>query len=195
MADGKVLITGGSSVSNDLATAAYQTQIWDPATGHWTAGAKATIARLYHSNALLLTDGSVVTAGGGAPGPLANFNAEIYYPPYLYANDGSGNPAARPVISSVTPQALKPGDALTVVMETTQLVLRITFVRIGSATHSINLDQRFFDLPFSQSARRVSIVLPSDQTVLLPGNYMLFAFNRQGIPSLSSVVTVTAPQI
>ena len=41
-------------------------------------------ARLYHSGALLLPDATVLIAGGGAPGPLVNLNAEIYYPPYLF---------------------------------------------------------------------------------------------------------------
>ena len=68
---------------NQLTGVAYQVEIWDPATGHWTAGASAAVPRLYHSNALLLTDATVLTGGGGAPGPLANLNAEIYYPPYL----------------------------------------------------------------------------------------------------------------
>ena len=82
LANGKVLVTGGSTVPNQLTGVAYQVEIWDPATGHWTAGASAAEPRLYHSNALLLTDATVLT-GGGAPGPLANLNAEIYYPPYL----------------------------------------------------------------------------------------------------------------
>ena len=50
--------------------------------------------RLYHSTSLLLPDGSVLTAGGGAPGPVTNLNAEIYYPPYLFKKDGSGQPAS-----------------------------------------------------------------------------------------------------
>jgi hypothetical protein len=43
------------------------------------ATTRAIKPRLYHSTALLLPDGSVLTAGGGAPGPVKNLNAEIYY--------------------------------------------------------------------------------------------------------------------
>ena len=39
MADGKVLVTGGSKVQNVLTGVAHKAQIWDPATGHWTVGA------------------------------------------------------------------------------------------------------------------------------------------------------------
>ena len=70
LADGKVLITGGSQVANELTGVAYQAQIWDPGTGHWTAGATATKPRLYHSNSMLLPDATVLTGGGGAPGPV-----------------------------------------------------------------------------------------------------------------------------
>ena len=94
LADGKVLVTGGSTVSNQLTGVAYAAAIWNPATGQWTLGASAVKARLYHSIALLLPDGSVLTGAGGAPGPVKNLNAEIYYPGYLY--DGSEQPAARP---------------------------------------------------------------------------------------------------
>ena len=102
--DGKVVVTGGSGVDNQLTNVAYPAEIWNafaiPPT--WTLGvcpaACAKIARLYHSSALLLPDGSVLTGGGGAPGPINELNAEIYYPSYLYLNDGSGNPAPRPTI-------------------------------------------------------------------------------------------------
>jgi len=80
LADGKVMVNGGSSVGNVLDGAAYATEIWDPQTGQWTLGALAAKPRRYHSNSLLLQDGSVFTGGGGAPGPVRNMNAEIYYP-------------------------------------------------------------------------------------------------------------------
>ena len=105
----EVLVNGGSTVPNQLTGVAYQVEIWDPATGHWTAGASAAEPRLYHSNALLLTDETVLTGGGGAPGPLTNLNAEIYFPPYLYTS--SGQPAVRPAITSVSSTTVVPGAA------------------------------------------------------------------------------------
>ena len=190
LADGKVLVTGGSEVPNELTGVAYQAEIWDPATGHWTAGASAAIPRLYHSNALLLNDASVLTAGGGAPGPLNNLNAEIYYPPYLYANNGSGQPAVRPVITAATPQSLLPGNTINITVGPTDQISRLTFVRTGSSTHCNNSDQRFINLPFKQTGKQLTTVLPSDPTVLLPGYYMLFAFNSAGVPSIAQVLYV-----
>ena len=88
--------TGGSAVENQLNGVSNVAEIWNPATGTWTQGATGTHARLYHSFALLLPDATVLVGGGGAPGPLKNLNAEIYYPPYLF--DASGQRAARPGI-------------------------------------------------------------------------------------------------
>ena len=109
--DGEVLVTGGSGVDNQLTNVAYQAEIFNPVySGNLDArrspAACATIPRLYHSSALLLPDGSVLTGGGGAPGPINELNAEIYYPPYLYLKDGSGNPAPRPTIVSAPSTAI-----------------------------------------------------------------------------------------
>ena len=46
-------------------------ELWDPDTGQWTLGPAQTEARAYHSTALLLPDGRVMSAGddyNGDPG-------------------------------------------------------------------------------------------------------------------------------
>ena len=117
LADGKVFVNGGSGEDNQLVSVSYDSYIWNPATGGWTLGGTATKYRLYHSTALLLPDGTVITGGGGSPGPVDNLNAEIYYPPYLYSSDGSGNPAPRPTIVSASALA-KAGQQISVTMDT-----------------------------------------------------------------------------
>lgn len=193
MADGKVLVTGGSLTANTLTGAAYQTETWDPATGIWTAGAVAAHARLYHSNALLLSDGSVLTGGGGAPGPVRNLNAEIYYPPYLFLGDGSGNAAPRPTLATA-PAALQSADLaaalpMTLGVGGSDVISRVTFVRTGSATHGINLDQRFLDLPFTQTGASLAVQMPTNPDVLLPGYWLAFVW-QNGTPSLAQIVLV-----
>ncbi len=193
MADGKVLVTGGSIVANQLVGAAYQTETWDPATGLWTAGAAAVHARLYHSNALLLPDGSVLTGGGGSPGPVRNLNSEIYYPPYLFLNDGSGNAAPRPTLA-IAPTALASADLaaglpMTLVVGDTDVIGRVTFVRAGSASHGSNLEQRFIDLPFTQTGPALTVQMPANPNVLLPGYWMAFVW-QNGTPSLAQMVLV-----
>lgn len=188
MADGKVLINGGSTVENELTGVAYTAQLWDPSTGRFTAGAVAKKPRLYHSNAILLPDASVLTGGGGAPGPVNNLNAEIYYPPYLYSTNGA--PATRPTLVSATPQFSNPGGTITATVGATDTISKLTFIRTGSTTHSYNSDQRFLDLPFTQTGQTLTAVLPSDPTILIPGYYMLFAFNTAGVPSVATILNV-----
>jgi len=195
LADGQVLLTGGSGTwytdARDLATASYQSAIWNPATGRWTSDAKAVLARLYHSNSLLLADASVVVAGGGAPGALNNLNAETYYPPYLY--DQAGNPAPRPDLFW-TPETASVGGWVWGSTSAGNNITRLTLVRMGSATHSNNSDQRFIELspqyPNDQDHSEFYTGLPNDATVMVPGFYMMFAFNDAGVPSIGRAIHI-----
>jgi galactose oxidase len=69
--DGKVFIIGGSSAAGfDTSTAPVApTEMWDPATGQFTVMAGIAEYRGYHSTALLLPDGRVLSAGGNVGGP------------------------------------------------------------------------------------------------------------------------------
>ena len=186
--NGKVLVIGGSSTYNSLTGAAYNTETWDPATGNWTSGAAAAHPRLYHSNALLLPDATVLTSGGGAPGPVSNLNAEIYYPPYLYKTDGSGNAASRPTLVSA-PAATVWGKPMVLTVANGNAINRVTFVRMGSTTHAIDLDQRFLDLPFTRSGNTLTVRMSTNWNVLLPGYWMAFVW-QNGVPSIAKTVLV-----
>src|SRR5690606_29291188 len=71
--DGKVVVTGGTRRANNGGSdAVYHAELWDPATGTWTDGASAAVVRVYHSAALLMPNGTVLSTGGGAPGPVNN---------------------------------------------------------------------------------------------------------------------------
>ncbi len=187
--DGRVLVTGGSSVSYQLTGTDYNAEIWNPSTGKWTIGAAATKPRLYHSIALLLPDGSVLTGGGGAPGPVKNLNAEIYYPPYLYNSNGSGQPAARPTIIAA-PLVASSGTQAQASVNAGDSISRVTFVRMGTDTHSFDPEQRFIGLPFTQAGTQVSFTLPGDTNIVTPGYWMLFVFNKAGTPSVARTVLV-----
>lgn len=192
LADGKVAVTGGSRVYNQLVDVANAVEIWDPATGQWSTGAVAQKPRLYHSSALLLPDATVLSLGGGAPGPVLNLNAEIYYPPYLFARDGSGTLAPRPSITAAPP-TLPLGTVFGVSVGSGVTVGRVTLVRAGSSTHGVNVDQRFLELNFTQQGGRLTVTAPTDARVAIPGYYMLFVFDRAGVPSVAKIVKVPIP--
>ncbi|MFO1340650.1 MAG: galactose oxidase early set domain-containing protein [Burkholderiaceae bacterium] len=191
LADGKVWVNGGSSTGNDLVGARYDSETWDPATGQWTQGATATKARLYHSISMLMPDGYVLTGAGGAPGPVAQLNAEIYWPPYLYKTDGSGQPAVRPGILTA-PTTATWGQNIAVGMNNKNTVARMTLVRFGAVTHAFSNEQRFQDLVFTQNGKNISATLPSSANNAPPGFYMLFAIDAQGVPSKAKVLRLGA---
>ncbi len=187
--DGEILVTGGSAVDNQLVDVAYQAEIFNPVSGTWTLDASAAIPRLYHSAALLLPDGSVLTGGGGAPGPVNELNAEIYYPAYLYLTDGSGNPAPRPTIVSA-PGLLNLGQNFSVTVGSTDQIGFVDLVRVGSSTHSFNPEQRLIPVPFTQSGTTVTGTVDPSPDKIPPGYYMLFVFNTNGVPSVAKMISV-----
>ena len=70
IADGRVVVTGGSLKSNQLVGVSTRALIWNPGTDRWTQSRPGSgKSRLYHSIALLLPDATVLVGGGGAPGP------------------------------------------------------------------------------------------------------------------------------
>lgn len=186
LADGKVFVSGGSIWSNIAFGVAYSGKIWDPATGKWAATATAKKMRLYHSVSLLLPDATVLTAGGGAPGPATNLNAEIYTPPYLYKKDWTGTLAPRPSITNA-PTALTWKQGFKVDVSTTG-ISRVTLVKTGSATHTVDFDQRFLPLNFSASGKVLTVTAPPAAEVAPPGYYMLFVFDSAGVPSVARIV-------
>jgi Domain of unknown function (DUF1929) len=187
---GEVLAIGGSAEANAMTSVAYHGEIWSPATKTWRVVASELRPRLYHSNAMLLPDGRVLSAGGGSPGPVLNLNAQTYSPPYLYAK-GSGALAARPVISSA-PGALAFGGAIfNVQTPQAAAISRVTFTRLGSTTHSFDFDTRFMELAITQrSAAALSVQGPASNVQAPPGRYLLTLIDSNGVPSVSRVVAL-----
>ena len=103
-------------------------------TGQWTNDASAAIGRFYHSTTTLLPDGTVLSAGGGSPGPLTNLNAEIYTPGYLLNADGSLR-TDRPVITDA-PKTLQQGQTFTITLDNAAVITKLELIQFGNTTHS-----------------------------------------------------------
>jgi hypothetical protein len=187
LADGNVLLTGGSGVSNQLTNVAYTAETWHPGTGAWTTGAAMTKARLYHSTAILLPDATVLVAGGGAPGPVRQMNAEVYYPGYLYT--ATGQLAPRPTISGA-PKALVAGQQFSVTVGATDVISKVALIHTSADTHSFDAGQRFVQLGFTQSGTTVTATVPGNANIVPPGWYLLFVVRNTGVPSTGSMVHV-----
>lgn len=184
---GEVLVTGGGVANNGAHGVATVPEIWNPDTGEWTSDlAPHAHARLYHSTALLLPDGRVMIAGGGAPGPRNYTDAEFYSPPYLF--DG-GELAPRPEITDA-PDKIGYDGQFTI--EVSEDVSKVTLVRSGSVTHSFNNAQSYEELQFVQApgSGEVTVQAPADGTYAPPGSYMLFAVNADGTPSVAAMLEI-----
>ncbi|HET8732539.1 MAG TPA: putative Ig domain-containing protein, partial [Anaeromyxobacteraceae bacterium] len=75
LANGKVLVAGGSDGGRTLSSA----ELFDPATGTFTATGSMAVARQQHQ-AIRLSDGKVLVVGGFANGTGTLASAEVYDP-------------------------------------------------------------------------------------------------------------------
>jgi len=187
LADGKVMMVGGSYHSNDDLTASLGTEVWDPASGKWSQYSRHELARLYHSTAILLMDGRILLAGGGSPGPLNNLNGEIFSPPYLF--DESGALADRPDIS-YAPDKAAWGQNVDIRTNNNSDIERITMIKTGGITHGFNMDQRFLELDFVVDANSLSVTMPASGNIAPPGHYLMFVHDSNGTPSHAQMISL-----
>jgi len=184
--DGNVLAVGGSTNSNvyDTAGTVKTAELWTPSTETWRTLATMQEPRHYHSTSLLLPDGRVLVSGGGRFGP--DFpSAEIYSPPYLFKG-------ARPSITSV-PGVIQYNNHFTLGTPDGARIAKVTLLRLGSPTHAFDENQRYVELAFTQVAGGLDVTVPPGQNIIIPGHYMLYLVDTNGVPSVSSIVRFPAP--
>jgi chitodextrinase len=199
LADGTVLATGGNSSGAglvDLNNGVYAAELWNPATGTWKTLAAEQATRQYHSTALLLPDGRVLSSGGGICGTCDDVgylakNAQVFTPPYLFKNDGSGQLAPRPTIAAA-PGGVQYGTGFQIDTPNVAAVRKVGLVRLGAVTHSVNMEQRYVPLTFTAGSGGVVATGPANANVAPPGPYMLFIVDASGVPSVAKMVTVGA---
>ena len=188
--NGQVLVVGGQTYVQEFSdsNAVLAPELWDPETETFTVLPAMAVARNYHSLAMLLPDGRVMSAGGGLCGCAADKpNLQIMSPPYLFNRDGT--PAARPVITAA-PATVGYGTATTVT--TDGPVAAFSMIRLGAVTHTVNNDQRRVSLSFAAGAgNSYQVAIPSNPGILVPGQWMLFAMDANGTPSVAKIVTVS----
>lgn len=193
--DRTVFVSGGASqhennqlgIAEQPGQARRQAEIYDPATNTWRVVASATVARMYHSVALLLPDGRVVTAGNNpSKGQHVEWNndpdheelrLEFYSPPYLFRG-------SRPVIAAAPPE-WRYGQTVQVQSPQSQSIKWANLIKSGVTTHSFDTGQRLVDLPIdaTHGADSLSVHVPNNPNIAPPGWYMLFLTAQTGVPS------------
>ena len=156
----------------------------------------STIPRMYHSSALLLSDGSVFVSGSNPNAdvvPLEDrygteYRVEKFYPPYLRGS-------RRPQPTGLPDSLSYGGKPFTIELSSDDLfgdaenikTIMVTYVRPGYSTHAINFSQRAIKLQWSYKALDGGAVrlfvqqLPSP-TIFAPGPALLHVVVA-GIPS------------
>jgi hypothetical protein len=188
-----MLITGGSSDYRGKHNSDnHDARIYHPGTGLLSMAADPQVGRDYHSEALLLPDGRVVTMGSNplfsdksdtAPAPFEQ-RIEIYSPPYLF------QPGERPVVTGA-PAEVDPGAVVHIAVPDATDIAKVRLVRPTAATHVTNLEQRSVAVDFTVDPQGLTLTVPTGSGLLPAGPYMLFAVNRAGVPSVGRWVTVS----
>ena len=203
--DGSVLVTGGTRSGGagppqnfnnlDPGQPVHVAELWDPGTGHWTQLAAEEVDRCYHSTAVLLPDGRVLSAGGGDFFPVegvtqenapqdSHLNGQIFSPPYLFKG-------ARPVITAA-PAAVSYGETFQVGTAQPADIQKVTWIGLSSVTHSFNTGQRFLTLSAVPSATTLAVTAPASPGACPPGHYLMFLVTTEGVPSVAAIVQVAA---
>jgi galactose oxidase len=188
--NGQVVAVGGMAVSKvfNEDAARLTPEIWDPRLETFAMLPPIAVARVYHSVALLLPDGRVLSGGGGQCGSCAvnHRDVQLLTPPYLLNPDGT--PAPRPSILTAPASAAL---GATVNVTTDSSVTSFALVRMSSVTHSVDIEQRRIPLGFTATGKRsYALHLPADPGVAVPGYYMLFALNENGVPSKAFAIRI-----
>ena len=183
MPDGNIFLNGGHSY-NDLEFSVFTPEIYNPNTQTTKEMSNSYFRRNYHASSLLLPDGRILTAGGDV------WNAEIFYPPYLFAKDNNDKTvlAKRPQIVNLD-KDIKRGEKVEI--EVNGEISKVSLISTGSATHAQGSESKFRNINFTKvSNDKIEIKLDNNSNNLQNGTYLLFVLNSKGTPSEGKIVFV-----
>lgn len=190
---------------------AYQVLIYDPAAAlgkRFSTGPRSGIARLYHSVALLLLDGTLMIAGsnpveqpkstpslGKVPSEefVTEYRVGIYTPPYL----AGPNASKRPTGLTLSSKTLKTDGSTFTVKFTAPAgnkAARVALYHGGFVTHSLHMNHRmvFLDTTGYQggaTSQTLTVKMPPNRNVAQPGPYVVYV-TVDGVPAIGQFVMV-----
>jgi hypothetical protein len=150
------------------------------------------VPRHDHSTTLMMPDASVLIMGGNRTDLVPGSTnagvpvAEIYRPPYLFRGP-------RPAIDRA-PEEVEYGDDFKVKVRSGSRIRSAVLIRIGPVTHNWDWDNRNVRLTVDDDGRHwkrhVSVAAPARPALAVPGYYLLFMVNEDGVPSVAARVHV-----
>jgi len=180
--DGNIFINGGQSYNEQYSV--FTPEIYNPYTQTTKNMSDSYFRRNYHSTSLLLPDGRILTAGGDV------WNAEIFYPPYLFDKDKNNKTvlAERPKIINLE-KNIKRGQDINIDIEGE--ISKVSLISTGSTTHAQGSESKFRDIDFTKlSNNKIQIKLDNNPNNIQNGTYLLFILNSKGTPSEGKIVFI-----
>lgn len=201
--NGAQLGAQGFGVAQDPALEVLLYDPDQPKGKRWTTGPRSTIARLYHSVALLLLDGTLLISGSNpveqpiltpdAKNPfVTEFRNEVYTPPYL-----QGNPA-RPSSVQLPSKNLK-ADGSTFIIRfnapANSKAVKVSLYYGGFVTHSVHMGHRMAFLDTTgfvagSTGQTITVTMPPNKSVAPPGPYVVYVL-VDGVPAVGQFVKVS----
>jgi hypothetical protein len=180
--NGKIIFFGGCTFQNQLSTAHYNAEIFDPVAKSWTVVNGMNVPRIYHSTAILLLDGRVWLAGTSYAKTDWELRSEYYVPSYYNAT--------RPTISS-DPTVGNYGGTIDIPTPDSASIEKVSLIRLSTFTHGFNSELRFIWLQIqSKGSSSVTVSAPVNAKIAPPGYYMIHILNSAGVPSVAKVIKI-----
>ncbi|MCX5531252.1 kelch motif-containing protein [Streptomyces sp. NBC_00006] len=193
MPDDSVFTTNGSKdYRGRSASNIHKAQFYDPQQNAFQEAAAPKVGRNYHSEALLLPDGRVVSFGSDPlydnqqNTKLGHFEQrmEIYTPPALHRGGDQ-----RPVLGA-GPETLPASGRATFRTKQADGIVKARLMRPSAVTHTTDVEQRSIALDVKKSKGSVTLTAPKDKTLVPPGWYMVFVSDADGVSSEAKWIQV-----
>jgi hypothetical protein len=173
-----VLVSGGGYRGETRADAVHEAEIYNPATNSFRPAGTQLVSRLYHSIALLLPDGRVITAGSNPDRGDDELRLELYHPPYLFRGP-------RPFIQACPHEWTYGGEVAIHTPQAAQ-IRWVHLIRPMAVTHSDDTSQRLVDLPIEHhDVCHLHVTVTDNPNLAPPGWYLLFLCDHEGVPSVA----------
>ncbi|KAF7193724.1 WSC domain-containing protein [Pseudocercospora fuligena] len=185
--DGTFLISGGAhqgTAGFGLATDPnLNAVLYDPSKPvgkRMTVMANTTIARLYHSEAVLLDDGRVLVSGSDPEDNVhpQEYRNEVFIPPFLM-----GNPSRPEFNITDLDWSYGSSHALSILQPGAGGNYRVSLMGAVASTHGNSMGQRTYFLSASCSGSSCTVTAPPDGNTCPPGWFQLFLLDGAGVPS------------
>ena len=158
-----------------------------PVNSRFTIMANTTVARLYHSESVLLQDGRVLVSGSDPQDGThpEEYRVEVFLPPY--ALSGLKKPSY-----TITNKDWTYGQSVTITVslfQGTTSGMRISLLGAESSTHGNSMGQRILFPAFSCAGTTCTITAPPNAHVCPPGWFQLWVLDGP-TPSMSTWVRI-----